>query len=164
MPALLDQQNVQRAYVGGGEVGPPKGRKARHVRFTEEMARALWRLRAETHAADDDLVFRTERGRRLDYSKTRSLFLKPAVEAAGVGWVTFHTFRHTRATMLFRSGWNAVQVQKFLGHSDPGFTLRTYVHLLREDLPEPSFDLPAVARPDLIEPERGDAPAVVEAR
>jgi hypothetical protein len=32
-----------------------------------------------------------------------------------------------------------VQVQKFLGHSDPGFTLRTYVHLLDDDLPEPDF-------------------------
>ena len=28
-------------------------------------------------------------------------------------------------------------MQKFPGHSDPGFTLRTYVHLLPEDLPEP---------------------------
>jgi hypothetical protein len=25
----------------------------------------------------------------------------------------------------------------FLGHTDPGFTLRTYVHLLDDDLPEP---------------------------
>ena len=41
--------------------------------------------------------------------------------------------------MLFRRGWNAVQVQRFLGHSDPGFTQRTYVHLLDEDLPEPDF-------------------------
>jgi hypothetical protein len=30
-------------------------------------------------------------------------------------------------------------VQLFLGHSDPGFTLRVYVHLLPTDLPEPSF-------------------------
>jgi hypothetical protein len=41
--------------------------------------------------------------------------------------------------VLLRRGWNAVQVQKFLGHSDPGFTLRTYVHLLPEDLPTPEF-------------------------
>jgi hypothetical protein len=38
---------------------------------------------------------------------------------------------------VFRSGWNAVQVQKFLGHADPEFTLRRYVHLLDEDLPVP---------------------------
>jgi hypothetical protein len=41
--------------------------------------------------------------------------------------------------MLFRRGWNAAQVQKFLGHTDPGFTLRTYIHLLDDDLPELSF-------------------------
>jgi hypothetical protein len=28
-------------------------------------------------------------------------------------------------------------VQRWLGHSDPGFTLRTYVHLLNDDLGEP---------------------------
>jgi hypothetical protein len=32
-----------------------------------------------------------------------------------------------------------VQVQKVLGHADAGFTLRTYIHLLPEDLPEPAF-------------------------
>ena len=52
-------------------------------------------------------------------------------------WVGFHTFRHTCLTQLFRSGWNAAQVCKFAGHSDAGFTLRTYVHLLDEDLPTP---------------------------
>jgi len=31
------------------------------------------------------------------------------------------------------------QVQRFLGHADPGFTLRTYVHLLPEDLPSTEF-------------------------
>jgi hypothetical protein len=64
--------------------------------------------------------------------------------ARAESWVHFHTLRHTAATALFRNGWNAVQVQKFLGHSDPGFTLRTYVHLLPEDLPEATF-LPALA-------------------
>ena len=32
-----------------------------------------------------------------------------------------------------------MQVSKFLGHADAGFTLRTYVHLLPKDLPEPDF-------------------------
>jgi integrase len=80
------------------------------------------------------------RGLRVDPHNLAVRVLKPASRAAGVGdWPGFHTFRHTCATMLFRRGWNAVQVQKFLGHSDPGFTLRTYVHLLPEDLPTPRF-------------------------
>ncbi len=75
-----------------------------------------------------------------------SRVLKPAAERAGVGrWPGFHTFRHTGASRLFVSGWNAVQVQRFLGHSDPGFTLRTYIHLMPEDMPEVPFGLAAVA-------------------
>jgi integrase len=80
-----------------------------------------------------------------------SRVLKPAAVEAALGtwvktkrgrraetWVGFHTFRHTCATVLFRSGWNAAQVCRQLGHSDPGFTLRRYVHLLDTDLPEPT--------------------------
>jgi Phage integrase family len=77
--------------------------------------------------------------------------LKPAAVEAGPGewvpdergrlraesWVGFHTFRHTCATSLFRAGWNAVQVQRWLGHHKPSFTIDTYVHLLEQDIPEP---------------------------
>lgn len=42
----------------------------------------------------------------------------------------FHTLRHTCASMLFDVGRNVKQVAEWLGHSDPGFTLRTYVHLI----------------------------------
>ena len=85
-------------------------------------------------------MFVSERGQRLDHANLRRRFLKPAARAAGVGeWVGFHTFRHTCATLLFRNGRNAKQVQKYLGHSGPGFTLRTYVHLLDDDLDSPDF-------------------------
>jgi hypothetical protein len=41
--------------------------------------------------------------------------------------------------MLFRHGLNAKQVQMWLGHHSPAFTLATYVHLLPDDLPDPRF-------------------------
>jgi integrase len=95
-------------------------------------------------------VFTAERGGRVDQSNLMSRVLKPAAVAAGLGewvktpdgrrpesWVGFHTFRHTCATALFRAGWNAVQVQRWLGHHKPSFTIDTYVHLLEEDIPEP---------------------------
>ncbi len=44
--------------------------------------------------------------------------------------VTFHTFRHTCASLLFDDGRNIKQVQEWLGHADPAFTLGTYVHLM----------------------------------
>jgi integrase len=62
---------------------------------------------------------------------------KPAAQEADVPWAGFHTLRHTCASRLFAAGRNAVKVQRWLGHSDPGFTLRTYVHLLDGGLGEP---------------------------
>ena len=49
---------------------------------------------------------------------------------AGVPWISFHTFRHTAASMLFDSGKNIRQVSDWLGHSDPAFTPRTDVYLM----------------------------------
>ena len=41
------------------------------------------------------------------------------------------------ASRLFAEGRNVVQVQRWLGHHSPSFTLDTYVHLLDDDLGEP---------------------------
>jgi len=131
-----------------GKLGKPKGRKTRTVRLSTRMTQELRQLRRA--AADEQLVFTAERGGRLIPSNLMSRVLKPMAVKVGLGewvveggrrravsWVGFHSFRHTCATQLFLRGWNAKQVSVFLGHSDPAFTLRTYIHLLPEDLPEP---------------------------
>jgi hypothetical protein len=43
------------------------------------------------------------------------------------------------ATILFRNGLNAKQVQLWLGHHSPAFTLAVCVHLSADDLPDPGF-------------------------
>ena len=53
--------------------------------------------------------------------------------------VGLHSLRHTCATLLFRQGYNAKQVQAWLGHHKASFTLDTYVHLLDGDLPDAAF-------------------------
>lgn len=154
--------NVQRQLYRG-KVRKPKGAKTRRIPLSRELAQALWIRQGEP----DELLFTSEWGKQIAASNLMRRVLKPAAVRAGLGqwattradssttgptttstttsaratraetWVGFHTFRHTAATTLFRSGWNAKQVQRFLGHSDAGFTLRVYVHLLDEDLPEP---------------------------
>jgi integrase len=56
-----------------------------------------------------------------------------------VAWVTFHTFRHTCASLLFEAGRNVSQVAEWLGHADPAYTLRRYVHLLDAGLGDADF-------------------------
>ena len=40
---------------------------------------------------------------------------------------------------MFDEGKNVKQVQEWLGHADPGFTLRTYVHLIDGGLGNADF-------------------------
>lgn len=65
--------------------------------------------------------------------------LRPAAVRAEVSWVGFHTFRHTCASLLFAAGKNVKQVQVWLGHADPGFTVRTYIHLMDDGLGDADF-------------------------
>lgn len=41
-----------------------------------------------------------------------------------------HALRHFYASVLLDAGENIRALSQYLGHSDPGFTLRTYTHLM----------------------------------
>lgn len=130
-----------------GELAPPKSRYGRRdVPLSPGMAQHLWTLRSARRPEDAAPLFPSLAGTPIDPSNFARI-LKRAAHRAGVGWASFHTLRHTCATMLFRRGLNAKQVQVWLGHHSPAFTLATYVHLLAEDLPNPAF-LDGVTRPD----------------
>jgi len=45
-----------------------------------------------------------------------------------VKYVSFHDLRHTFASMMIAAGITAPELAVLLGHSDPAFTMRTYVH------------------------------------
>jgi integrase len=119
-----------------GKVAPPKSKQGkRDIPLSTVLTRALW----TRQGAPDDLIFTSVRGCQVDRDWLWKNVLKPTAKAAGVPWAGFHTFRHTCASVLFASGKNPKQVQVWLGHSDPGFTLRTYVHLIDDGLGDADF-------------------------
>ena len=134
---------IRRAYVRG-RFGPPKSKYGRRdVPIGAALVNELRRHRAASEwPGEDDLAFPSLNGTPLHYSNLFRRVLRPVAEEAGAPWAGFHTFRHTCATLLFAGGRNAVQVQRWLGHHSPAFTLATYVHLLDEDLGT-ALELPA---------------------
>jgi integrase len=82
----------------------------------------------------DTLVFPAKNGLPLRQENVRRRVLKRAAEEADVAWIGFHTFRHTCASLLFAAGRNVKQVQRWLGHHSPAFTLDRYVHLLDDGI------------------------------
>lgn len=122
---------VRRAIVRG-TIKPPKSKHGRRdipldTTFVNEM-RAARKL--SEWSTDESLIFPARNGEPLRQENVRRRILRPAAEEADVSWIGFHTFRHTCASLLFHRGANAVQVQRWLGHHSPAFTLSTYVHLL----------------------------------
>jgi integrase len=133
-PHIKVRQRLRRRPGEGLVIGPLKSRYARRdVPIPVALADRLRTL----HVAEDQLVFRSQAGGALDPDNLAARVLAPACEEAGVEWAGFHTFRHTVASRLFAQGRNAVQVQRWLGHHNPSFTLATYVHLLDDDLGAP---------------------------
>lgn len=87
-------------------------------------------LRKNVGDSPTNLVFTASNGRPLRQENVRRRVLAVAAGEAGVPWIGFHTFRHTCASLLFANGRNPKQVQRWLGHHSPSFTLDTYVHLM----------------------------------
>jgi integrase len=106
------------------------GNGRRDIPLSPAMADRLLAVRRDAYRGESAPVFASTVGTALIPGKVASKVLRPASRGVGLRWVTFHTFRHTCASLLFEGGRNVKQVQEWLGHADPGFTLRTYVHLM----------------------------------
>jgi integrase len=147
-----------RRSLSRGQIGPPKTHHGRRdVPLSEGLARSLWNERKRRESVnDDDLVFPGADG-FLDRGTVYRV-VRAAAKRAGVPSCGLHMLRHSCASILFRQGWNPAQVCKFLGHHSPSFTLATYIHLLPEDLPEPTFLDDLVAEGG--EPEEVSPPVV----
>ena len=139
---------VERQHCKG-ETRGLKYESRREVPLAPGMARRLWVLTEGGRRPKDAPLFPNARGGRLSESNLRYRVLDKVRERADLPWVTFHTFRHTCASLLFEAGKDVKQVSEWLGHADPAFTLRTYVHLMDAGLGEAAFldEVVTVRRP-----------------
>ena len=129
--------SVHRRLYRGRLDAPKSDYGVRQIPISRRLAADLALHR--DGAFDEHSVFAGPEGRALRSEFVLRSIVKPAASAAGVPWAGVHTLRHTCASILFRSGRKAKQVQIVLGHHSPAFTLATYVHLIPDDLPEPLF-------------------------
>jgi integrase len=139
---------VREQFYRGKRRKLKSGAARRELPLAADMSARLLGHRRDHYFGPKTPVFASKTGTELIRGKVAERVLTPAAFDAGfkieeliVGedgkekvkvrpTVTFHTFRHTCASLLFDDGRNIKQVQEWLGHADPAFTLRTYVHLL----------------------------------
>jgi integrase len=115
-----------------GEFGSPKTRSSNRVMPVSGYLRTV----LETHRANtesisqEDLVFKTRTGTPLSSKNLYNRVLAPACDRIKQPRVSWHSFRHTHATLLAEVGESIKTAQALLGHSDLGTTLNTYAHAI----------------------------------
>jgi integrase len=109
-------------------LGPPKS-SAGHRSMT--VPETLCAILAEhvslfCRSGPDSLLFTSESGRALDYTRWRRRVWMPATVSAGLVGAGFHDLRRAAATFLVTEGVDVKTAQTRLGHSDPRLTLGIY--------------------------------------
>jgi integrase len=128
--------------------GRPKHGKTREVPLPDSIARAIrahteqfpplavtlpWE-HPEGELVTARLLMWTREGAALNRNYLNHFLWKPALRQAGVPEPKraegLHTLRHFYASVLLDAGESIKALAEYLGHADPGFTLRTYTHLM----------------------------------
>ena len=98
----------------------------RRIPLLPQMVLLLLNLKQHSHF-QDDFVFHTTSGTPISHSSLHKLYLRMR-KATGIKTITNHVYRHTFATRAVEQGMDIAALSKILGHTDPSFTLKRYVH------------------------------------
>lgn len=142
-------------------VSPPKGGKAREVPLPDVVAARLKEHLLAHPSGKDGLVFTSRERKPLNRNYVNSYIWKKALEKAGMSTARgngMHALRHYYASSLLEGGVSIRAVSEYLGHADPGFTLRIYAHLMptSDDRARRSIDLELGTTHENLAPEESD--------
>ena len=82
--------------------------------------------------SDHDLVFPSPEGKMSCHENVVKRHFNPALRRAGLRHVSFHSLRHTNASIRIISGQNIKYIQTQLGHSSIKVTMDVYGHLFND--------------------------------
>lgn len=127
--------------------GLPKGRKVREVPLPDAVLEAInahmtayppievtlpWE-KSDGKPTTFTLILYSREKKALARNYINSFIWKPALKRAGVPTTRengSHALRHFYASTALHEGESIKALSEYLGHADPGFTLRTYTHLV----------------------------------
>src|SRR6476469_3883783 len=149
LTGTVEVQRQVRILAGNKLVfAPPKGRKTRTVPLTASVAAEVnahlaqfpsarvtlpWLMPENVERVTVPLLLTTRERGALNRNYFNSSLWRSAQRRANVEPTRdngCHALRHWYASVLLDAGESIRAVSEYLGHSDPGFTLRTYTHLM----------------------------------
>lgn len=119
-----------RRSVWKGRFQTPKTKKSlRKIDLPQQLVQELkvWKLKCPV--SEHDLVFPGLEGGIANHVNIANRHFYPALRRAGLRHVSFHSLRHSNASLRIQAGQNIKYVSDQLGHSTIKITLDVYGHL-----------------------------------
>ena len=115
-----------------GNLQTPKTKSAfRKVDVSATLLKELKRWKLACPISNDDLVFPSFEGCRVNHENVMNRHFHPILRRAGIRHVSFHSLRHSNASLRIMAGQNIKYISSQLGHSSIKITLDTYGHLFK---------------------------------
>lgn len=128
----LDQVFVKRALWKGHFQTPKSKCSIRNIDLLPQLASELRHWQRACPQNDFNLVFPSPEGQMSVHENVIKRYFNPALKKAEVRRVSFHSLRHTNASIRIEAGQNIKYIQMQLGHASIQTTLDRYGHLIRE--------------------------------
>jgi integrase len=124
--------HVRRA-LWKGQFQPPKSKHAiRKIDISDSLIQKLKQWKLTCPISEHALVFPSPEGRLSIHENVVKRHFNPALRRAGLRQVSFHSLRHSNASMRIRAGQNIKYIQTQLGHASISVTMDIYGHLFED--------------------------------
>lgn len=128
------KQIYVRRTLWKGQFQTPKSKySSRKVDIPDMLVSELreWKLACPVN--EYDVIFPSTEGKLSQHDNVIKRHFNSALRRAGLRHVSFHSLRHTNASMRVHAGQNIKYLSTQLGHSSIKITLDTYGHLFNDE-------------------------------
>lgn len=127
------KQIYVRRSLWKGQFQTPKSKYSiRKIDISDSLIHEIKRWKLACPVNEHDLVFPSPEGKISQHDNVIKRYFNQALRKAGLRQVSFHSLRHSNASMRIQAGQNIKYIQSQLGHASINITMDIYGHLFND--------------------------------
>lgn len=124
---------VRRSVWKNGFQTPKSKNSIRKIDLPNDLVFELKKWKLACPISEHDLMFPSKEGQITCHDNAMKRHFEPALRKAGLRHVSFHSLRHTNASLRIRAEQNVKYMSMQMGHSSIKITMDTYGHLFNDE-------------------------------
>lgn len=126
------QIHVRRSLWKGQFQTPKSKYSIRKIDIPDSLIHEFKKWKLACPVNEHDLVFPSPEGKLSQHDNVVKRYFNQALRKAGLRQVSFHSLRHSNASMRIQAGQNIKYIQSQLGHASINMTMDIYGHLFND--------------------------------